>query len=372
MTASGTSTASAVQGFQLSGFIRLARLRFLLYNVLPVGLGVAVTVHLGHPLDVKWYVVAQVFAWVVHLMTHYCNEYFDLEADRANIYHTPWTGGSRALVDGLVAPVVSLGTAFLLWVGGMLLVAAMPTTSARILGAVTLALAWFYTAPPLRFNYRGLGELTVAAILNGLWPVVAALLQADTLPLMLLAILAPTAVLQVARMMIMNLGDRVSDESVGKRTIPVIIGYSRAITMIIAAQVVAYLLLTLFAVAGWVPWLVWAPMTATAALSVWLVRQLRQGAMRDVIPERMTPVVFWASNHVSLIVCAALAGVLADIVVRGSGGSAPLILGAVLGGYALLFGHRLWLASRRQPTPANQRKADTARSATSRQGVTRR
>jgi len=347
MTTSGQLTVTTAGQGQLSGFIRLARLRFLLYNVLPVGLGAAVAVHAGHPLDLKWYVVAQVFAWLVHVMTHYCNEYFDLDADRANVYHTPWTGGSRALVDGLVSPMVSLGTAFLLWAGGMFLVVLLPTGPARLLGAVTLALAWFYTAPPLKFNYRGLGEVTVAAILNGLWPIVAVVLQAGQIPPMLLAVLAPTALLQIARMMIMNLGDRVSDESVGKRTIPVIIGYSRAITVIVTAQVVAYLMLTLFAALGWVPWPAWALMMATAPLSVWLVRQLRRGAMRDVVPERMTPVVFWASNHVSLIVGAALAGVLVDIVVRGTGGAAPLILGAGLGADALLFGHRLWLASRR-------------------------
>ncbi len=335
-----------VEGSRLRGFIRLARLRFLLYNVLPVGLGVAVAVHAGYPLSLKWYAVAQVFAWIVHVMTHYCNEYFDLEADRANTYYTPWTGGSRALVDGSVKPAVALATAFVLWTAGLFLVAAMPTGLSRLFGAVTIALAWFYTAPPLQFNYRGLGEVTVAAVLNGLWPVVAVVLQAGQIPLMLIAVLAPTALLQVARMMIMNLGDRISDESVGKRTIPVIIGYRRAVSFIIGAQVVAYAMLTVFAVLGWIPWLVWALMTATAPISGWLVLQLRRGSMDDVVPARMTPVVFWASNHVSLIVCAAMAGVVADAALHGAAGHAIVVLTAVLGAYGLLFTHRLWLASR--------------------------
>jgi 1,4-dihydroxy-2-naphthoate polyprenyltransferase len=346
MTAHVDVAHRPVGGSRISGFIRLARLRFLLYNVLPVGLGVAVAAYEGYPISLTWYAVAQLFAWVVHLMTHYCNEYFDLEADRANVYFTPWTGGSRALVDGLVAPITSLSTSFLLWTGGVLLIAVMPTTHARVIGAVTLALAWFYTAPPLKLNYRGLGELTVAAILNGLWPVLAAVLQAGTVPPLLFAVLAPTALLQAARMMVMNLGDRVSDESVGKRTVPVLIGYRNAITTIIAAQVVAYLMLTLFAILGWVPWIAWALMVATAPLAAWLVLQLRRDAMRDVNPERMTPVVFWASNHVSLIVCAAMAGVIAETVFAGTAGTATALLSAVLVSYGLLFGHRLWLASR--------------------------
>ncbi|MQA25290.1 MAG: prenyltransferase [Micromonosporaceae bacterium] len=332
---------------QWQGFVRLARLRFLLYNVLPVGLGVAVAVHSGYAVSIIWYVVAQLFAWVVHVMTHYCNEYFDLDADRANVYFTPWTGGSRALVDGLVSPSVALGTAFVLWTAATALVAAMPTTQTRILAVVTVALAWFYTAPPVKLNYRGMGELTVAATLNGLWPAIAVALQAGHVPALLLAVLAPTALLQAARMMIMNLGDRVSDASVGKRTLPVIVGYRAAVTMIISAQVGAYGMLTLFAVVGWIPWLVWLAMFATAPMSAWLVVQLARARMRDVVPEAMTPVVFWASNHVSLIVCAAMVGVVADTALRDGLGRDVALLTAVLAGYGLLFGHRLWLARRR-------------------------
>ncbi|MBO4209489.1 prenyltransferase [Micromonospora echinofusca] len=330
----------------MTGFVRLARLRFLLYNLLPVGLGAAVAVHQGYDLDLTWYAVAQLFAWTVHVMTHYCNEYFDLDADRANVYFTPWTGGSRALVDGSVRPVVALGTAFVLWSVAQLMVAAMPSWPARILGTVTVLLAWFYTAPPGKLNYRGAGELTVAAILNGLWPAVAVVLQTGGVPALLVAILLPTALLQVVRMMVMNLGDRRSDATVGKRTLPVIIGYRRAVTVIVAAQPVAYAMLTAFALAGWVPWLVWAPMMATAPLSAWLVVQLRRGAMADLDPTRMTPVVFWASNHVSLIVAAAMLGVLVDAAVQPGSGSGLVVLSLVLAGYGLLFGHRLWLARR--------------------------
>lgn len=337
----------------LRGFLRLARFKFLLYNVLPVGLGAAVAVRAGYDLHVGWYLFAQLFAWVVHVMTHYCNEYFDLEADRANRYHTPWTGGSRALVDGLVRPITSLGASFVLWTVGMLLVAAMPTWEARLLGVITLALAWFYTAPPLRFNYRGLGEVTVAVILNGLWPAVAVVLQAGEVPWLLVAVLVPTAILQTVRMMVMNLGDRVSDASVGKRTIPVMIGHDRAVAVIVAGQVVAYGLVVAFAVLGWLPWPVWLFMLATLPLSVRLAVRLRLGDMRDVVPARMTPVVFLASNHVSLIVGAALAGMLADILLDDGPARGVLVLVGVLAVYALLFGHRLWLA-RRVVAPATR------------------
>ena len=79
-----------------------------------------------------WYAVAQLFAWTVHVITHYCNEYFDLEASRANVYFTAWTGGSQALVDGLVAPVVSLGAGVVLLSASALMVTVMPSWQARV------------------------------------------------------------------------------------------------------------------------------------------------------------------------------------------------------------------------------------------------
>lgn len=328
----------------LRGFLRLARFRFLLYNVLPVALGVSTAAWTGHPIHIGWYLFAQVFAWTVHVMTHYCNEYFDLEADRANTHHTPWTGGSRALVDGLVRPEVALATGFVLWTACLGMVVAMPDWPTRATAALAVTLAWFYTAPPLRLNYRALGEVTVAAILNGLWPAVAVMLQIGRVPWILIAILAPTAILQAARMTVMNLGDRCSDESVGKRTISVRLGHDRTVLLVTVAQVVAYATATVFALLGRMPWAVWVAMIATVPLSVWLVRMLRRGDMLAGDPKTMTPVVFWASNHVSLIVCAALAGMIVDLAMTGRGGA--WLLGTVLAVYVGLFAHRLWLARR--------------------------
>ena len=343
--------AAGPGGARWREFLRLARLRFLLYNLLPVGLAVAVSVHQGYPLDLTWYAVAQLFAWTVHVMTHYCNEYFDLEADRANVYFTPWTGGSRALVDGSVAPIVSLGAAFVLFSASTLLVAVMPSWQARVLATAAVVLAWFYTAPPLRLNYRGAGELTVAAILNGLWPVVAVVLQAGAVPMLLLAVLAPTAVLQVARMMVMNLGDRRSDET-GRQAhaarhhrLPAgrARGHRRAGGRVRAAH--APRAARLGAVAG-------LGRDGRHRAAVGLARPAAPGR-RDGRPRpgRMTPVVFWASNHVSLIVAAAMLGVLLDAARRSADTGALAVLGAVLAGYGLLFAHRLWLARRSAGRP---------------------
>ena len=49
-------------------------------------------------------------------MTHYANDFFDLEADRANRTPTRWSGGSRVLPDGVLPPRVALVAALVLGV----------------------------------------------------------------------------------------------------------------------------------------------------------------------------------------------------------------------------------------------------------------
>jgi 1,4-dihydroxy-2-naphthoate polyprenyltransferase len=98
-------SASCLNREKLVAFVRLGRPKFLLYSLLLFGLGAAIAAHDGSGLDLRGYVVGQLFVWSVHLMTHYCNEYFDLPADLANTSPTRWTGGSRVLVEGTLTPV---------------------------------------------------------------------------------------------------------------------------------------------------------------------------------------------------------------------------------------------------------------------------
>ena len=41
-------------------------------------------------------------------MTHLFNEYYDYESDCKNVKPSPWTGGSRVLVQGLLRPETAL------------------------------------------------------------------------------------------------------------------------------------------------------------------------------------------------------------------------------------------------------------------------
>jgi 1,4-dihydroxy-2-naphthoate octaprenyltransferase len=324
--------------------VRLGRPKFLLYSALLYGLGATLAAFTGAPLRLDLYLRGQLFIWCVHLMTHYCNEYFDFEADRANPAPTAWTGGSRVLVDGLLSPQVALGTAFVLMFTAVALAVGLPSSAARWIALATVVVAWFYTAPPVQLNYRGLGELSVATVLHVLCPALAFRLQAGRLGWTLALVLFPGFVLQLVRMMAMNLLDYDGDRLVGKRTLVGVLGRRRATYAYALGQAIAYGSLPLLVRAG-MPWSVAGAIVLTLPLSVWQAKRLLRGAHLD--PRTGNNVVFWASTHVALVVVATSVGILVHLVARAADGGAAqlapsMALSMVPLGYLLIMGPQIW------------------------------
>lgn len=289
----GTDTGRQV----VAAFIRLSRPQFLMESMLVVTTGVTVAVFLGFPFAWGDYLLAQGFAWGVHLMVHYCNEYFDLEADIAQLSPTAWTGGSRVLATGQLRPLISLAASFVGLFAVLVLVVIMPDIPARAMALAAVALAWFYTAPPLRLNYRGLGELTTASVLQVLWPALTVYLLAGSFPSLLLAVALPTFLLMTARMMVMNFVDSEADLSVGKRTLPNLLGPRRAATLFATLQVLAYGSAIGFAVAGLLPVVACIVMLLTAVPGAGLAVRLFRDPPPQQSTEQANVTALWATTH---------------------------------------------------------------------------
>ena len=97
---------------QVGAFVRLGRPLFLVGGFVFYGLGAAIAAYraraAARAIDWRRYVWGQVAITATHLMTHYCNDYFDFDADRANATPTRWSGGSRVLPAGELPRAVAL------------------------------------------------------------------------------------------------------------------------------------------------------------------------------------------------------------------------------------------------------------------------
>lgn len=309
---------------RLTAFIRLGRPKFLFQSMMVVGLGVTAAQHEGHGFSPAWYVGTLLFGWAAHLMTHYCNEYFDLEADRANHSPTSWTGGSRVLVDGLLPPLVSLGAAFVLLFLAAAVTAVMPDTASRLMAVTVLAAAWFYTAPPARLNYRALGEIACAAVLYGLGPLLAHRLQGGDPTTATLTYVAIVFVFQFLRMSVMNLADIDGDRRTGKRTLAVALGARGLIRLYLAGQSLTYAATAVLLLTGALPVLPGLAILATFPVPLWVGRRLLHGALAT--HGANNAVTFWASMHMPITAVAITVALLTDLLTGDPGPDTPWLV----------------------------------------------
>lgn len=273
--------------FDLSKFVRLGRPKFLFYSGIMQTLGVAAVVFANGRVSLDHYAFGVMMGWVLHLSTHYVNEYFDYNADIANEDFTSWTGGSRMLVEGAIPRQVALiaGIGFSALYGGILM--AMYFFLPTILGPnptllistayLALAIAWMYSAPPFRFVRLGLGEVTVATVLCIMLPAGASIWQVGYVEPLIWWIAIPLFQIQVARMMIMNVPDARSDRATGKYTLVVRLGPSRAAWLHNLLQVSAYTCLVLLAALGKIPSVPALLLAATAPIALQQMRRMANG-----------------------------------------------------------------------------------------------
>jgi 1,4-dihydroxy-2-naphthoate octaprenyltransferase len=319
--ADAEATVTTLQVSQEAGVFRsvftLGRPKFLFYSVIMHGLGAAAAHATTGRFDLPLFLAAQGMVSTLHLATHYCNEFFDLTADRMNTTFTRWTGGSRVLVDGRLPPVVALAISLSMitffvaglayaWLGRPTLVADVPR-GCWALAAVALSLAWEYSAPPLKLTSRGLGEAVVASMLCVILPAMGFLLQNGEPNLQVGLALVPLFGTQYARMMVMNMPDAGGDEAAGKRTLVVRLGVERAVRVHHAIQIASYGSLPLLALAG-VDREVLIAILCTAPLAALQVVRLQRGAWRD--PEAFNRLAFTSTLHIVSVGSAALIGFL--------------------------------------------------------------
>ncbi|HSS00805.1 MAG TPA: prenyltransferase [Kofleriaceae bacterium] len=274
-------------------FIRLGRPLFLGGGFILFGLGAVIAGLTGHAIDGRRYALGQVAVTAFQLMTHYANDYFDYEADRANATPTKWSGGSRVLPNAELPRGVALVAALVLAAIGLGVTAVLgrtagagPWTQAILVAIVVLA--WEYSAPPLRLCATGLGELDTAVVVTGLVPLLGFYLQAPDLVgvgVLLLAIV-PLALLQLAMLLAIEFPDAAGDAATGKRTLVVRLGAARAATLYAAITALAYLWLPV-AIAYGLPMRIAGCAALLAPLAGWRIARIAEH--RDPLAyERLT------------------------------------------------------------------------------------
>jgi 1,4-dihydroxy-2-naphthoate octaprenyltransferase len=270
---------------RLRAFLKLGRPQFLIGGLLLFALGSTLASAQGVGINWQRYVWGQATITAAQWMTHYSNDYFDLDADRANSTPTRWSGGSRVLVSGLVAPRAALAASVVLGTVALVaacILAALPDSPRLVLplALLIIVLSWCYSSPPLRLLSRGLGEATTAFVVTLLTPLLGFYVQSGTLRLLLFLACFPLCCLQFSMLLTIELPDAAGDAEGGKRTLVVRRGAEWAARCSAALLVVTFGSLPLICMLG-LPARIALFAALPAPLGVWQAIRLSRGAFRD-------------------------------------------------------------------------------------------
>jgi 1,4-dihydroxy-2-naphthoate octaprenyltransferase len=239
--------------------LRTTRLPFLTASIVPVLVGIAIAASHGR-FDLLTAALTIVGAAFIQLGLNVANDIFDTRsgADDANVTPTQFSGGSRVLQYGLVSmrTMTALAAGFYLAAAaiGLLLLVLRPSTALLVIGVVGIAVSLGYTAPPLRFVYRGLGEIAVAAGFGPLMLLGAYVVQTGgAMAWEPFVASIPIALLVALILYVNEIPDRRGDGRAGKRTLPVRLSPDAVIAGYRIAVALAYATVVIGVVAGILP-----------------------------------------------------------------------------------------------------------------------
>jgi len=242
-------------------WVAVSRAPFFTASALPVGLGAAAAWYRAGQFHGGLFALTVIGAVLIHAGANIANDYYDhlSGADELNVnFFTPLYGGSRMIQQGLMTPRATLVAALTcLGLGAVIgvvltLLRGWPVLALGIAGA---AMGFFYTAPPLKLGYRGLGEPAVALSFGVLMVAGAEYVQTQHISAVGLAASAPVALLIMAVLYVNQIPDEPADAQAGKRNWVVRLGPRRArwgVPLVFAATYGSILLAVGYALApGW-------------------------------------------------------------------------------------------------------------------------
>ena len=237
-------------------FLRATRLPFLTATFVPILLGIAVAAWAD---GFSWWLalLTLVGGACIHLGLNVANDVFDTTsgADAANVNPTQFSGGSRVVHYGLLTlrDITLLSAGFYaVGIGIGVYLAATRGWDLLWLGIAGALLSVFYTAPPLKLVHRGLGEIDVFLGFGPIMVLGAYYVQAQEYALEPLLVSIPVGILIALVLYVNEVPDRPADAKAGKRTLPVRFSKDMIVKLYAAAVALAFGLIVVFAVAGWI------------------------------------------------------------------------------------------------------------------------
>jgi 1,4-dihydroxy-2-naphthoate octaprenyltransferase len=233
---------------KLRGYIRawwrLSRIPFLSVGMLPLILGFILAWRWGYKGPVGLYLLSATAVILIMWMTYYLGEWNDLEGDRINHNFNRFSGGSRVLVEEVIPARVSFLLGYGCLAGAILLVFYIylqyqSDLRTLLLGGVGIFFGFFYSNKPIRWSYRGLGEILIG-FCYGWLPIAAGFFLFTGFFSPQIFLLSIPVGLSIFNVILINeFPDEDADRAIGKKNLVVRFGKERMGDLYIGLSILA-------------------------------------------------------------------------------------------------------------------------------------
>ncbi len=238
---------------------RVLRLEFQLDSLLVWCASAAVAAWSGRSVHLAWFVAGTLMLVLSQAALELADGYYDFVqgAHKRKDGAQTWTGGSGALAEGALQPHAVKHAAFAIGALATVLFAWITYVWTRegglVVGVVGAVCGAFWSMPPLRLSYRGLGEVLQGLVMGPLMAAEAWVVATGQLDARAFAVGIPFGLLELAMGLSHNIVDREDDARAGKRTLVVKIGAGPAAWIAVVAVAAAVVSLVLLAGLGVLP-----------------------------------------------------------------------------------------------------------------------
>jgi len=211
---------------------RLSRIPFLSVGILPLILGFILAWRWGYKGPLGLYLLSAVAVVLIMWMTYYLGEWNDVEGDRINRNFNRFSGGSRVLVEEVIAARVSFLLGYGCLAGAILLVFYIylqyrSDLRTLLLGGSGIFFGFFYSNKPIRWSYHGLGEILVG-FCYGWLPIAAGFFLFTGFFSPQIFVLSIPVGLSIFNVILINeFPDEEADRAIGKKNLVVRFGKER-------------------------------------------------------------------------------------------------------------------------------------------------
>ncbi len=233
-------------------WLKVSRANFIPVALFPFLLGSVFAWSFEDAFSWRLLILGLLGAFLTILGANLLNEYYDYKsgADGLNTSFNKFSGGSRVLPEGLLAPekvliaaIISFSLVFLI----AIYLSYVTTWILLILAAFGIFSGVFYTASPIQTGYKGLGEFFIALSFGWLCVTCGYIVQTSSIAAEPQIISIPLSLTIFLVILINEFPDYQADKKAGKNTMVVKIGLEKSSKLYTLLAILVYMSILIIA-----------------------------------------------------------------------------------------------------------------------------